>query len=88
MVLFTGRLTEHKGVEYLIKAARQIRAEIVILGDGPERKYLESLILKYKLRQKMGERAFKTVIERFSWEKIAARFYNLYNKTLQKKMIS
>src|SRR3972149_4976805 len=64
MVLFTGRLTVHKGVEYLIKAARQINAEIVILGDGPERKYLESLIHKYKLTnvhmlgyfsQKLGE---------------------------------
>jgi glycosyltransferase involved in cell wall biosynthesis len=49
MVLFTGRLTEHKGVEYLIKAARQIKAEVIIAGDGPERKYLENLILKYKL---------------------------------------
>lgn len=177
MVLFTGRLTEHKGVEYLIKAARAIKAEIVILGDGPERKYLESLILKYKLtnvhmlgyfsqrleaindfysradvyvapsvwseplglvvleamahktpvivsrkggvttivkdgfngflirprspgliaqkvnlllqddklRQKMGERAFKTVVERFNWERIATKFYNLYEKALQKQ---
>jgi len=49
MVLFTGRLTEHKGVDYLIRAARKIEAEIVILGDGPERKYLESLIVKNKL---------------------------------------
>lgn len=176
MVLFTGRLTEHKGVEYLIKAAKQIQAEIVILGDGPERKYLESLIAKYKLtnvhmlgyfsqrleaindfysradvyvapsvwseplglvileamahktpvivsrkggvttivkdgingflirprspgliaqkvnllltndklRQKMGEKAFKTVVEHFSWEKIATKFYNLYQKCLIK----
>ncbi|HRN71269.1 MAG TPA: glycosyltransferase, partial [Candidatus Woesebacteria bacterium] len=30
MVLFTGRLTEHKGVEYLIMAAKKIDAEIVI----------------------------------------------------------
>ncbi len=174
MVLFTGRLTEHKGVQYLIKAARQIRAEIVILGDGPERKYLESLILKYKLtnvhmlgyfsqrlgeindfylrsdiyvapsvwneplglvileamvhqtpvvvsrkggvttlvkdgyngflirpksakliaekvnyllqndalREKMGQRAYKSVIKKFSWEKIATKFYNLYTKSL------
>lgn len=174
MVLFTGRLTEHKGVEYLLKAARQINAEIVILGDGPERKYLESLIEKYKLtnvhmlgyfsqrlgeindfylrsdvyvapsvwneplglvileamvhktpvvvsrkggvttivkdgyngflvrprspkliaekvnlllrddklREKMGERAHKSVVERFSWEKIAKKFYNLYEKSL------
>lgn len=49
MVLFTGRLTQHKGVDYLIKAARQIKAEIVILGDGPERNYLERLITQYKL---------------------------------------
>lgn len=174
MVLFTGRLTQHKGVEYLIKAAREINAEIVILGDGPERKYLESLIAKHKLsnvhmlgyfsqrlgeindfylradvyvapsvwneplglvileamahktpvvvsrkggvttvvkdgyngflvrprspkliaekvnlllqndklRQKMGERAYKSVIERFSWDKIATKFYHLYQKAL------
>jgi len=50
MVLFTGRLTQHKGVDYLIKAARRINAEIVILGDGPERQYLESLILEYDLK--------------------------------------
>lgn len=176
VVLFTGRLTQHKGVEYLIKAARQIKAEIVILGDGPERKYLESLTLKYKLnnvhilgyfsqrlndindfylradvyvapsvwneplglvilesmvhktpvvvsrkggvttvvkdgyngflvrarspsliaqkvnllleddklRYKMGERAYRTVVERFNWDRIATKFYNLYQKSLQK----
>jgi len=176
MVLFTGRLTVHKGVEYLIKAAKQIKAEIVIAGDGPEKKYLENLIAKNKLtnvhmvgyfssrldtindfylradvyvapsvwneplglvileamihntpvvvsrkggvttvvkdgyngflvrpksanmiaqkvnlllsddklREKMGERAYKTVIERFSWDKIATKFYNLYAKCLIK----
>lgn len=176
MVLFTGRLTVHKGVEYLIKAARQIKAEIVILGDGPERKYLENLIQKYKLnnvhllgyfshqlgeindfylradvyvapsvwneplglvilesmvhktpvivtrkggvstivkdgvngflvrpkspneiakkvnllieneklRFKMGENAYRTVVERFNWERIATKFYNLYSRCLQK----
>jgi len=180
MVLFTGRLTEHKGVEYLIKAARQIKAEVVIAGDGPERKYLESLILKFKLTnvhmvgyfshrldtindfylradvyvapsvwneplglvileamvnktpvvvsrkggvttlvkdgyngflvrprspklivekvnlllqneklaEKMGERAYKTVTEKFSWDKIATKFYNLYNKCLQKPSLN
>ncbi len=172
MVLFTGRLTIHKGVEYLIRAARQINAEVLILGDGPERKYLESLIKQYNLtnvhmlgyfserveqindfylradvyvapsvwneplglvilesmaqktpvvvtrkggvstivkdgyngflvrpkswkeivekvnlllandalRNKMGENAYKTVAARFSWDKIATRFYNLYER--------
>lgn len=49
MVLFTGRLTEHKGVEYLIMAAEKINAEIVIIGDGPERKYLEKLVKDHNL---------------------------------------
>jgi len=49
VVLFTGRLTVHKGVEYLIKAARKIKGEVLILGDGPERPYLEKLIKDYKL---------------------------------------
>ena len=176
MVLFTGRLTEHKGVEYLIKAAQKIKAEIVILGDGPERKYLEKLTAQYqlenvhmlgyfsqrlgkindfylradvyvgpsvwkeplglvileamvhktpvivsrkggvttivkdgfngflvraksanliaqkvnlllnddKLRKKMGENAYKTVLKRFNWEKIATKFYNLYKRTIKK----
>lgn len=177
VVLFTGRLTVHKGVDYLIKSARQIKAEILILGDGPERKYLESLIEEYNLtnvhmlgyfsqrvdkindfylradvyvapsvwdeplglvileamaqktpvvvtrkggvstivkdgyngylvrarsqkeivekvnlllendnlRKKMGENAYKTVIERFNWNKIAGKFYNLYKLSINGK---
>ncbi|MFI5391912.1 MAG: glycosyltransferase family 4 protein, partial [Bacteriovoracales bacterium] len=173
VVLFTGRLTMHKGVEYLIKAARQINAEILILGDGPERKSIEKLIEQYKLknvhmlgyfsekveqindfylradvyvapsvwneplglvileamaqktpvvvtrkggvstvvkdgyngylvrarspkeiiekvnhllgndnlRHKMGDNAYKTVVERFNWDKIAGKFYYLYTKS-------
>lgn len=49
VVLFTGRLTVHKGVEYLIKAAKEIKGEVVILGDGPERGYLQKLIKDYNL---------------------------------------
>jgi len=44
VVLFTGRLTPQKGVDYLIKAARQIKGEVLILGDGPERTNLQKLI--------------------------------------------
>ena len=177
MVLFTGRLTEHKGVEYLIMAAKKINAEIVILGDGPERHYLEQLVKKEKLtnvhilgyfsqrlgkiddfylradvyvapsvwkeplglvileamvnktpvivtmrggvktivkdgengflvrskdanviaakvnkllqdeklRKRMGENAYKTVATKFNWDKIAAKFYNMYRRSLIKK---
>ncbi len=50
VVLFTGRLTVHKGVEYLIKAAKDIKGTVLILGDGPEKPFLEKLINDYKLK--------------------------------------
>ncbi len=49
VVLFTGRLTPQKGVDYLIKAARSINGEVLILGDGPERENLQKLIDSLKL---------------------------------------
>lgn len=42
MVLFAGKLTKYKGVEYLISAAKKIHGDVVILGDGPERAKLEA----------------------------------------------
>ncbi len=37
VVLFTGKLIPTKGVPYLIRAAKRIRADVFILGDGPDR---------------------------------------------------
>ena len=50
VVLFTGRLISHKGVKYLIKAAKKIKGEVVIIGDGPEKKYLLKLAKELKLK--------------------------------------
>lgn len=50
VVLFTGRLTKHKGVEFLVKASKDIQGEVLILGDGPERERLEKLIKSLKLK--------------------------------------
>lgn len=44
VVLFTGRLTENKGVRYLIKAAKSIKGTILIVGGGGEKENLEKLI--------------------------------------------
>lgn len=41
VVLFAGKLTKYKGVDYLVAAAKRIHGEIVILGDGPERARLQ-----------------------------------------------
>lgn len=49
VVLFSGKLTPQKGVNYLIKAAKDIPADIFIIGDGPEKKALEDLVVKLGL---------------------------------------
>lgn len=41
VVLFAGKITKYKGVEYLIGAAKKIHGDVVILGDGPEKKRLQ-----------------------------------------------
>lgn len=43
VALFSGKLTRYKGVEYLVEAAKKIKGEVFILGDGPERKSLEKI---------------------------------------------
>ena len=42
-VLFSGRHRYYKGLEYLVRAARDIHAPVVIAGDGPERPRIELL---------------------------------------------
>ena len=49
VVLFSGKLTPQKGVCYLVKAAENIKGDIYIIGDGPEKKNLEDLAYKLKL---------------------------------------
>ncbi len=39
-VLFAGKLTKYKGVEFLVGAAKKIHGDIIILGDGPEKNRL------------------------------------------------
>ena len=41
IVLFVGRLVPYKGVDVLLRAARNVRARIVIVGEGPLRPALE-----------------------------------------------
>lgn len=180
VVLFTGRLTKHKGVMYLVKAAEKMNnAVVVIVGDGPEREVLEAevkkkglpnvvftgyinttnplfhafyeradifvspsvwdeplgltileamaahtpvvatrkggvttminegvngflvrarnsreiadivnlLLADEKLRSKIGNAAYKTVVDKFSWEKIAARFEKIYESARGKEKV-
>lgn len=49
IVLFAGKLTTYKGVRYLIQAARKIKTEVVILGEGPEKEALKKRTQEYGL---------------------------------------
>ena len=44
IALYVGRLVYYKGLEYLIAAMPDIRARLLIIGDGPLRKQLESKV--------------------------------------------
>jgi len=55
-VIFAGRLLSHKNVDILIKAINFLKLELpqircLIVGDGPEKKNLQSLIKELKLAQ-------------------------------------
>jgi len=41
IVLFVGRLTYYKGLEYLIEAMQEVKAKLLIVGEGELRKALE-----------------------------------------------
>lgn len=49
VVLFSGKLTKPKGVKYLVQAARWIKGEVMIAGDGEQRIHLENLAKELKL---------------------------------------
>jgi glycosyltransferase involved in cell wall biosynthesis len=42
-VVYVGNLRERKGIEYLIEAMKGIDSELILVGDGPERSFLESI---------------------------------------------
>ncbi len=50
LVIFVGRIDKEKGIEYLIKAAEEIKAEIYILGSGEYKNELINLVKKLNLK--------------------------------------
>ncbi len=50
VIVFAGKLTSYKGVKYLVRAAKKINGEIIILGDGSERKNLEKIVKDEKIK--------------------------------------
>ena len=50
VVIFVGRLTWEKGVEYLLKAANRIKGEIFIIGSGVDKDRLEDFAKEKNLK--------------------------------------
>ena len=50
VVLFSGKLTPLKGVQYLVKAAAKIKGDVYILGDGCELNNLKKMASNLKLK--------------------------------------
>jgi glycosyltransferase involved in cell wall biosynthesis len=50
IILFAGRLISQKGAKYLVNAAKNIKGEIFIVGDGPEKEHLKYLISQKKIQ--------------------------------------
>ncbi len=50
LVIFVGRIDKEKGIEFLIRAAKNINAEVYILGSGEYKSELIKLTKELKLR--------------------------------------
>ena len=64
VITFIGRLIAVKGVDLLIEAVKNINYEIevLIVGDGPERKNLEDMVKNYGLQKKVNFAGWRTDI--------------------------
>ncbi len=56
-IIFVGRLVERKGVKYLIEAfhrvCKSVPHQLVIIGDGPERLKLETIVSKLGIENRV-----------------------------------
>ena len=75
VILTVCRLVKRKGVDVLIRALdssrffRQWDAKLIVVGDGPERRRLDDLVSKLKLRQKvffLGTRSRSELLELYN----------------------
>lgn len=53
VVLFVGRLSYYKGVEYLIEAMQSVNARLLIAGDGKLREKLENMTVSLGLEERV-----------------------------------
>jgi len=75
--VYIGRLSEEKGLPYLLEAFAElirpaVRARLVLIGDGPQRKMLEQRVVELSLEQQVSLTGFQKQIS--PWLAIADCF--------------
>jgi glycosyltransferase involved in cell wall biosynthesis len=53
IILFVGRLVYYKGIEYLVRAMKDIDGKLLIIGNGPLKDKINLLIDEHKLNEKV-----------------------------------
>lgn len=53
LILFAGRLVYYKGLEYLLKAMKDVKARLLIVGSGPLENRLKKLARHYEVCDKV-----------------------------------
>lgn len=53
-IIYAGRLSYYKGVEYLIRAAADISQKLLIIGEGAEKDKLQNLVATLNLQHKVS----------------------------------
>lgn len=69
IILFVGRLVYYKGLEYLIKAMREIEAHLLVIGDGPLRNKLKKMAHHLEVSSKI------TWVGKIDNEKLTPYYY-------------
>lgn len=69
LLLFVGKLRYYKGLEYLVKAMKDIDAKLIIIGTGNEGQMLKDLTNKMNLQDKI-------IFKGFVSENELASYYN------------
>ncbi|MDP4001798.1 MAG: glycosyltransferase [bacterium] len=70
-LIFVGRLAENKGVDLLLEVAKKSNLEVLIVGDGPLKKYIDGKIKEWKLVN----------VKCFGWAKDSQEVASLINKS-------
>jgi len=63
-VLFVGRLVAYKGLDVLIRAMRDVDADLVVVGDGPQRRELEAMGGRVRFLGRLSDAAVQACLAR------------------------